>query len=183
MLEMKNLNSVLFFEIKTSMEGKISALKTFFVSLLNQVLENRGNLTRYDEEMVDLRQIVLADENFLGYELRGMVLNQNSKVVQMNDLNEDNCVKDYFNLKNRAVVCAPELKKILSGKGKGQEIREGYHPCFLHVLRNNDLGFNVRNARIELKSLVRVHKNGNNGIKRKPTLKDEKSEACSCLLF
>ena len=156
-VDLKDLNSFLFFEVKISMESKVAVMKKIVVEIMNLALASHEGCARYDEGMVEIRKIVIGDENFFDYDMRGMVLNQQCRVVTMSDVDCGGFVKDCFDIKNRFLYCSPAGKKIvINGKTKRSDLRSIFYPSFLHVLENEDLGYFIRNPKIEMKSLLKT---------------------------
>ena len=182
-VDLKDLNSFLFFEVKISMETKVGVMKKIIVEIMNSALASQEGFAGYDEGMVEIKKIVIGDENFFEYEMRGMILSQQCRIVTMSEVDCGGFVKDCFDIKNRFLYCSPAGKKILiNGKSKRSDLRSIFYPSFIHALQNQDFGYFIRNPRIEMKSLLKITKS-QAAIKRKPTIKEEKSEACNCFLF
>lgn len=149
---------------------------------MNSVLKLQNIEGQYKEDSFLIQELVLNDEEFLAHDLKGMMLNKYTKAKCVNKIEVENCVKDYFDVRDHFLLCVPPGKKLGSAKAKKSALRALFAPVFLHVLHNEDLGFSVRNARFEAKG-IGVRRQVSGQVQKKVVVNEEKSQACNCLLF
>lgn len=181
-LDLRDLLSVVFFQIKVSIETRLFTIRKILADILNKVLKFQNTEGHYNEANIILQAIKLNEEEFLTYDLKGMMLNKYSKVRSVNKIEFENSVKDYFCIKEHFLLCVPPGKVIVNGKAKKSELRRVYGPGFLHVLKNEDFGVAVRNASFEAKGLG-VKRQVSGQVQRKVSLDERKSQACNCLII
>ena len=181
-LDLRDLLSVVFFQVKVSIETPLFTIRKLLADILNNVLKFQNTEGHYKEENIILQAIQLTEDEFLAYDFKGMMLNKYSKVKSLNKIECENCIKDHFSIKEHFLLCVPPGKVIGNTKLKKSALRKVYGPGFLHVLKNGDFGVAVRNASFEAKGLG-VKRQTSGQIQRKVSLDERKSQACNCLII